>query len=67
VLGTLVFTPDGNLDTASSTINNLTASPGGATPLDITLNFQGSTQLAGLSNLLVREQDGFTTGGAGFV
>lgn len=62
VLGTLVFTPDGNLDTASSTINNLTASPGGATPLDITLNFQGSTQLAGLSNLLVREQDGFTTG-----
>lgn len=60
--GELVFDAEGNLDLAGSTINNLSFHPAGAEPLDITPNFLGCTQLATLSNLLVREQDGFATG-----
>ncbi len=60
--GKLKFTPEGNLDIANSEIDIFKAAPAGALPLDITLNFQGCTQLAGLSNLLVRDQNGFPTG-----
>lgn len=61
-LGTLVFTAGGDLDADNSVVINLTAAPGGAEPLDITLDFHGCTQMAAVSNLLVREQDGFPAG-----
>lgn len=60
--GELQFTSDGKLDPALSSIAELSYSPVGADPLGIELNFKGATQLAAPSNLLVREQNGFTTG-----
>ncbi|NMA91955.1 MAG: flagellar hook protein FlgE [Firmicutes bacterium] len=60
--GELIFDAEGNLDREASTINNLVYGPEGADSLDVISSFLGCTQLAGPSNLLVREQDGFTTG-----
>lgn len=61
-LGELRFTDEGLLDLENSSIGSLTASPERAAPLEITLSFQGCTQLAAASNILVREQNGFPTG-----
>lgn len=60
--GTLVFDGSGRLDEAASTIASLTSSPPGADTLNIRPHFGKATQLAGLSNLLIREQDGFPSG-----
>lgn len=60
--GTLQFTADGKLDPEGPDVDNLKYQPEDAEPLEIALNFAGVTQLAGLSNLLVREQNGFPTG-----
>ncbi|MEW5785297.1 MAG: flagellar hook protein FlgE [Bacillota bacterium] len=60
--GELVFTTHGALNTALSTINNLTYAPPGAEPIQMSPDFSSATQLAGLNSLLIREQDGFPTG-----
>ena len=60
--GTLVFTTQGSLDAAASTINPLTYTPAGAELIEITPDFSSVTQLAGTSSMLIREQDGFPAG-----
>lgn len=60
--GNLVFDTKGCLDQNASTIGPLVFTPPGADTLNVQLDFSKATQLAGASNLLVREQDGFTAG-----
>jgi flagellar hook protein FlgE len=60
--GTLIFTNLGALDTNLSTIPNIGFSPPGAAPLNIVPEFDNNTQLAGMSTLLIREQDGYAAG-----
>jgi len=60
--GILQYTEQGALDLENSTITNLSYLPEGAEPLDIQLQFRNTTQVAGLSNLLLSHQDGFAAG-----
>lgn len=64
-LGTLTFGRDGLLDPAKNTLpfNVSTTVGGGAvTPLNLTLDYSGSTQFGTLSGVNQLTQDGFTSG-----
>lgn len=58
--GTLTFDTSGNL--TASTGGPITFTPTGVAPLSITPDFSDLTQVVGLSNALVRFQDGFPVG-----
>ncbi len=60
--GILAFDTKGYIDQSASNIGPLSYTPPGADTLNVMLDFSKATQLAGSSNLLVREQDGFTAG-----
>lgn len=62
VQGSLEFNTDGNLLLGLSNILDLEFNPLGATPMRVELGMADLTQLAGLSDVLVRGQDGYGAG-----
>ncbi|NLI69861.1 MAG: flagellar hook protein FlgE [Firmicutes bacterium] len=62
VQGSLEFSVGGNLLVGSSNILDLEFEPLGAAPMRVELGMADLTQLAGLSDVLVRDQDGYGAG-----
>jgi flagellar hook protein FlgE len=59
---TLQFTPQGQLDTAASTINAVNLAPAGADAISVSLNYAGTTQYAGDTSTTTNSADGYASG-----
>lgn len=59
---TLQFTPEGQLDTAASTINPVNLAPAGANALSVAFNYAGTTQFAGDTSTTTNASNGYASG-----